>query len=371
MESWRRLWALVGKEFLAILKDPKSRFVVIGPPIIQFILFGYAATFDVREVDIAVLDQANSVHSRALVAKLTASNAFHFVGSLESAEQIAETIDSRKAMVVVQIRSDFERALEMDGTTAIQVIADGRNSNIASVAIGYIGQIVASFNATELGGGSTSGPSMQIVDRAWFNPNLVSRWFIVAPLAATIGMIIVLLLASLSVAREREFGTFDQLMVAPFRPWEILVGKSMPGIAFGLVNGLALSMGAVYWFGVPFLGSFAALLVTLLLFFLAIVGVGLLISSISMTMQQGLLGSFIFIMPAVILSGFTTSIENMPEWLQVVTYGNPLRYAVRSLREIFLESAGISGVWPQLWPLVVIACVTLPAAAWMFRHRSQ
>jgi ABC-2 type transport system permease protein len=367
----RRLRALIAKEFLAIWKDPKSRFIVIGPPVLQFILFGYAATFDVTSVNYAVYDQSQSVHSRELLSSLQSSDAFHFVGELQSPEQVETTINNELAAIVIQIQSDFEDRLTHEGTAAIQVIADGRNSNVAAVALGYIGRIVSSYNlaTTESSGQSSAWVDLQ--DRAWFNPNLLSRWYIVGALPATIGMVIVLILASLSVAREREFGTFDQLMVAPFRPWEILVGKAMPGILFGFAEGLILSVGSVYWFGVPFEGSMLALFVTLLLFFIAIVGLGLLISSVSTTMQQGLLGAFIFIMPAVILSGFTTSIQNMPEWLQYVTFINPLRYAVTALRQVFLEGGNLAFVWPQLWPMMLIACVTLPAAAWMFRHRSQ
>jgi ABC-2 type transport system permease protein len=211
---------------------------------------------------------------------------------------------------------------------------------------------------------------MAVIDRAWFNSNLQSRWYIIAPLGAEIAMVIVLLLASLSVAREREFGTFDQLLVAPFRPWEILVGKATPGLVLGLFDGLLLAAGGVWWFGVPFRGSLLALLAILLLFIVAIVGIGLLISSISSTMQQGLLGAFIFIMPATILSGFTTPIENMPYWLQLGTYINPLRYAVAGLRQVFLEGAGVPEILVYLWPLAVIALVTLPVASWFFRHRT-
>jgi ABC-2 type transport system permease protein len=366
-----RLRALIGKEFLAIWKDPKSRFVVIVPPILQFILFGYAATFDVTSVDYAVMDQSQSVHSRALLANIESSPAFHFVGQLKSEAEINRSINNEQVAIVIQIQSDFEDQLSHEGSAAIQVIADGRNSNVAAVALGYIGRIVSNYNLEQAATSGQSSAWIDLQDRAWFNPNLLSRWYIVGVLPATIGMVIVLILASLSVAREREFGTFDQLMVAPFRPWEILVGKAMPGIVFGLGEGLLLSIGAVYWFGVPFKGSFLALLITLLLFFIAIVGLGLLISSVSTSMQQGLLGAFIFIMPAVILSGFTASIKNMPEWLQYVTYINPLRYAVTALRQIFLEGGDLLFVWPQLWPMLLIASVTLPTAAWMFRHRSQ
>jgi ABC-2 type transport system permease protein len=182
---------------------------------------------------------------------------------------------------------------------------------------------------------------------------------------------VVMILTSLSVAREREFGTFDQLLVAPFNPAEILVGKSLPGMVFGLMDALLFAAGAVYWFGVPFRGTIEALVLALGCFILTIVGVGLLVSSLSMTMQQALLGSFVFMMPSVILSGFATPIENMPNWLQIGTLLNPLRHIITALRNIFLEGAGIGMVWPQLWPLLLMACFTLPLAGWMFRHRAQ
>jgi ABC-2 type transport system permease protein len=184
-------------------------------------------------------------------------------------------------------------------------------------------------------------------------------------------MVVVMILTSLSVAREREFGTFDQLLVAPFTPAEILIGKSMPGLIFGLLDALIFSLGAVVWFEVPFRGTVAALLLALGCFVLAIVGVGLFISSLSKTMQQGLLGAFMFIMPAVILGGFATPIKNMPDWLQTGTLANPVRYIIKALRRVFLEGADVSLIWPQIWPLLIMAAVTLPAATWFFRRRSE
>ncbi len=210
-----------------------------------------------------------------------------------------------------------------------------------------------------------------VKNRAWFNPNLLSRWYIVAALGGTISMVVVMIVTSLSVAREREFGTFDQLLVAPFTPGEILLAKSIPGLAFGMLDSLLLAAAGVWWFGLPFRGSLLALIVTLAVFMLSIVGLGLLISALSTTMQQALLGSFVFVMPAVILSGFTTPIENMPGWLQIGTLANPLRFVITALRRIFLEGSNLAGVWPQLWPLLIIAVLSLPPAAWLFRHRSQ
>ncbi|SEA49107.1 ABC-2 type transport system permease protein [Desulfuromusa kysingii] len=368
----RRILALVVKEFLLILKDKKSRFIVIGPPLIQFIVFGYAATYDLENVRYAILDESRSTLSRQLLNGIDGTGIFRLTGDLVSQDQIAAFIDSEKARLVIHIGADFEERLRQAETTSIQVIADGRNPNVALIALGYVNTIVQQFNQDLVQQGlATSGsPKLQLVDRAWFNGNLQSRWFIVSALGGIISMVVVMILTSLSVAREREFGTFDQLLVAPFTPAEILLGKSLPGMTFGLLNALIFSAAAVLWFHVPFRGTVVALVVALLCFIMTQVGIGLLISSLSMTMQQGLLGAFIFIMPAVILSGFATPIENMPHWLQQANMLNPVRYIIIALRSIFLQGADLAMVWPHLWPLLLMAAITLPLAAWLFRARS-
>ena len=370
-----RITTLVVKEFLAIMKDPKSRIVVIGPPIIQFFVFGYAATFDLNNVRYAVLDEDRSAESRELLSRFQASPTFRLVGQLDSGRQIGDLIDRQGARLVLRIPQTFSRDLQAGRPAQIQVIADGRNSNVASVALGYANAIVARYNAERGGAFSGSaagaaGPALQLVNRAWFNSNLQSRWFIISALGGLIAMIVVLLLSGLSVSREREFGTFDQLLVAPFRSGEILVAKALPPMACGMLDALLLAAAAVLWFGVPFRGSQPALVVALSEFIVCVVGVGLFISSLSSTMQQSLLGSFIFIMPNVILSGFTTPIENMPRWLQLGTLINPLRYIVTACRNVFLQGGTLGTIWPQLWPMAAIAAVTLAAATWLFRHRT-
>lgn len=368
----RRILALVAKEFLLVLKDKKSRFVVIGPPLLQFLIFGYAATFDLNNVRYAVLDESRSVLSRQLLNGVDGSGIFTLTGDLTRQAQIVEFIDTQKARLVIHIGSDFEEKLRKGEATSVQVIADGRNPNVALLALGYIGNIVQQFNQNLVTQGlATRGsPALQLVDRAWFNHNLQSRWFIVSALGGIISMVVVMILTSLSVAREREFGTFDQLLVAPFTPGEILLGKSLPGMVFGLFNALIFSAGAIWWFQVPFRGTIATLVITLVCFIITLVGVGLLISSLAKTMQQGLLGAFIFIMPAVILSGLVTPIENMPFWLQQATLMNPVRYVTIALRTIFLQGADLTMVWPYLWPLLIMAALTLPLASWLFRARS-
>jgi ABC-2 type transport system permease protein len=373
MNAIRRIIALMFKEFVMILKDPKSRFVIIGPPLIQFVVFGYAATYDLKNVHYAVFDESRTPESRQLLSRLEGSDNFELTKALFDEKEINYMINREKVRLVIHIGPDFSRNLHTGRTATLQVIIDGRNSNVALIALGYIGNVVERYNREFVGkkGGGMNSPGVVLVDRAWFNANLQSRWFIVSALGGLISMVVVMILTSLSVAREREFGTFDQLLVSPFNPAEILIGKSLPGMVFGLMDALLFAAGAVYWFGVPFRGTIGALIAALGCFILTIVGVGLLVSSLSMTMQQALLGSFVFMMPSVILSGFATPIESMPHWLQIGTLINPLRHIITALRDIFLEGADVSMIRHQIWPLLLMACFTLPLAAWMFRHRSQ
>lgn len=372
MDCLYRIITLIIKEFSMVLRDPKSRVVVIIPPIIQFFVFSFAATFDLTDVRYAVLDQSQTQQSRQLLARLEGSENFKLVATLATEHQIREMIDTGQARLIINIPQDFSVKISDGDQAAIQVIADGRNSNVASIALGYVNAIVQQHGRALLAGKGfvAEEPALELVNRAWFNENLISRWYIVSALGGTISMIVVMILSSLSVAREREFGTFDQLLVAPFRPFEILIGKAMPPLVFGLFDALLLSVAAVYVFNIPFHGTITALIITLSVFMVAVVGVGLFVSALSTTMQQALLGSFVFIMPAVILGGFTTPIENMPEWLQAATCINPLRYVVYGLRQIFLAGGDMHSVWPQLWPMACIAGLTLPLAGWMFRRRT-
>ncbi|MCT4625698.1 MAG: ABC transporter permease [Halodesulfovibrio sp.] len=371
MQILRRIRTLVIKEFMMILRDPKSRMVLIVPPIIQFFVFSYAATFDLQNVEFAVLDESKTVESRSLISHFSGSKHFELVQRLDSTAQIPEMINTETVRLVLHISRDFADKIVNGDSASVQVIADGRNSNVASIALGYVQDIIQQYSASLRILAPAVKGGTPLIQRAWFNRNMETRWYIVSSLGGIISMVIVMTLSSLSVAREREFGTFDQLLVSPFQPLEILIGKSVPCVFFGLADAILLSLAAVYWFAVPFRGTVGALFLILLAFMLAIVGVGLFISAISVTMQQGLLGAFVFIMPAVLLGGFTTPISNMPQWLQYSTVINPLKYVVQGLRDIFLTGADVSAVWNYVWPLCIISAVTMPAAAVMFRFRTQ
>jgi ABC-2 type transport system permease protein len=270
---------------------------------------------------------------------------------------------------VIQIDQDFERRLLSGRQADIQVIADGRNSNTAGTAIGYIGGIVESFNASWRSEHGQRSMPVRLTSRAWYNPNLETRWHMIPALIGTLTFIQTLMLTGLSVAREREQGTFDQLLVTPFRPVEIMAGKAIPAMLVGIVQATMVLLVAQLWFQIPFAGSFVTLYAGLSVFLLAAVGMGLLLSSVAKTMQQAMLFSFLLIMPFALLSGLTTPVSSMPMLLQYVTLINPLRYAIDIAHRVYLEGVGLALLIPELWPLAVIAAITLSAASWMFRHR--
>ncbi len=371
LESLLRILALTRKELLAVLKDPRGRFSLFFPPIIQCLIYGYAATYDLNDIPYAVLDQDRSGASHDLLAKLDGSGVFHRVAVLENADQIAGCIDRRTALIVVQVGRHFERDLLAGRPADVQVIADGRNSNTAGTATGYVGAVVDTFNASWRADHGQADRPIAALNRAWYNPNLETRWHMIPSLIGTLTLLQTLLLTAMSVAREREQGTFDQLLVTPFRPVEIMAGKSLPSILVGLVQATNVLLVAQLWFHIPFAGSFVTLYVGLCLFLLAAVGIGLLISALAANMQQAMLFSFVVMMPFALLSGLTTPLSSMPKALQYATLFNPLRYAIDIAQRVYLEGAGLARLLPDLWPLALMAAVTLSLASWMFRHRLE
>jgi len=364
-----RILALVRKEFLAVLKDPRSRLIIFLPPILQSMIFGYAATFDLNTVAYALFDQDHSVSSTAFVARLDGSGIFRREADLGRAADIAAWIDSSRALLVVRIDQDFERRLLGGGTAQVQVIADGRNSNTAGTALGYFATVVEDFNAEWRSNHGQAAAPVRIITRSWYNPNLDSRWSMIPSLIGTLTMMGTLMLTALSVAREREQGTFDQLLVTPFRPFEIMAGKAIPNMAIGLTQSTTILLIAQVWFRIPFVGSFFVLYAGLGLFLMAAVGLGLFVSSIAATMQQAMLYAFLLVMPFALLSGLTTPVSSMPESLQAAMVINPLRYALDLTKRVYLEDAGFAQLLADFLPLAVIGFVTLSGAAWLFRRR--
>ncbi len=355
---------LIHKEFLVTIKDPRSRVILIMPVLIQGLLFGYTATYNLERIPYAIVDESHSPYASDLAARLDGSGIFRRMQTLGNASQIRDVIDQGEVMLVLVIPQDFADTIASGQTASVQVITDGRNPTTSGLAAGYVSAIAASYSAAI----SASPPLITIQDRTWYNPNQITRWMFLPSLIPMIALTQVLILSGLSVAREREQGTFDQLLVTPLRPYEILVGKAVPPVCIGLIQATIMICLAVFWFGVSLVGSLVTLYLTIFIFLLSCVGIGLSISAISKTMQQVMVYCFVFLLPMLLLSGLATPIRNMPEMLQYGTYINPMRFAIEAIRRIYLEGTGITTIAPYYIPMLLISAVTLPLAAWLFRR---
>ena len=367
----QRIWSLIVKELLAVLRDPRGRYILIVPPILQMLVFSVAATQEVKNVRMAVLNEDYGTAARDLIAQFEGSTNFARVSHLRGEADIGPAIDSRSVLMVLHIGPDFSRRLEGGMPAKVQLILDGRRSNAAQIVAGYAQTILEGFDREFSAMQQTPPPPSVVAVRVWFNPNLETTWNTVPALVAILTTLMGLVVTALSVAREREVGTFEQLLVSPLDPHEIVIGKTVPALIIGLVEGTVMLLVGIFVFRVPFQGSFLLLYLAMTVFLAAVIGVGLFISSLATTQQQGILGAFVFMVPAILLSGFATPIENMPEWLQTLTLANPLRYYVAIIKGVFLKGMPATIVLQLLWPLAVIAVVTLSASSWLFRHRVE
>lgn len=365
----RRLYAMIVKELWAVLRDPKSRVVLFVPPLMQLFIFTFATTLDVKNVDVGLLDRSSGAHSVELVQRIAGSPNFRRIVRFSSTEEMRAAIDNQKVIAAIVIDQDFDRDLATHQPATLGLILDGRRSNAAQIVAGYLTQIAGSLGA-DLAPRAREVPQGTVVTN-WYNPALDYIWFTLPSLVAIITSVAGLAITSQSVARERELGTFDQLMVSPLRIHEILIGKMVPPFIIGMINGSVYLVVAPLVFGVPFTGSLLLFFLSLAMYLLALIGLGMLVSAASQTQQQAFLGVFLVTTPLILLSGYASPIDNMPGWLQIVTYADPARYFLVIVQGLFLKAMPAGAVFHQLWPLALIACATLSASAWLFRARME
>ncbi|NLF02107.1 MAG: ABC transporter permease [Anaerolineales bacterium] len=366
--SFIRLRALFIKEALSVLRDPRSRMVVFVPPVLQLLVFAFAATLEVRNVDIAVYSQDSGRWSHELIQRLDNTDFITRLHRIDNRQELRTLIDRGEVIATVSIPADFSRKIAAGDSVVAQVLVDGRRSNSGQITVAYLSTLVADIGAEVVPEAQTPDP---VAVRHWFNPNLIYRWFIVPGLTGILALFSALLITSLSIARERELGTFDQLLVSPTSTPEIIISKSLPALIIGTLLGLLMISAGVFLFGIPFTGSFALLLASLVLFILSVVGIGLMISAVSMTQQQAILGAFAIGVPAVLMSGFATPVENMPVFLQWLTQAIPLTHFLIIAEGSFLKAMPLGDILASLWPLAVIALVTLTMATILVRGRLQ
>ena len=362
----KRLGHIIRKELLELRQDPRLFGIVIVAPIIQLTLLGYAATTDVRNVPIVVVDQDASSESRELVSRFEASPSFQVVDRVTSTDRIDRYLNAGEAWMALDIPADYGERIRAGLPTTVQVVADGTDANSTNVALGYAGTLVASY-AREIASppGRFQGPLVTADVRVWFNPQLESKDFMIPGILALLLLVVTTNLSSMSIVRERELGTLEQLNVTPIARWELIVGKMLPYAFIGLIDVLLVVFVALVWFEVPLRGSFVLLLAMCALYLLSTLGLGLFVSTISSTQQQAMMtASFFFLIPMVFLSGFVFPIENMPEVIQPVTYLIPVRYFLVILRGIFLKGVGLETLWPDAlaltgWGVAILVLATL------------
>lgn len=355
---------MIRKELLATLSDPRTKFILLVPVLMQAVLFGYTATFDLDLAPYVVLDMSHSEASKDFEAHIDGSPAFRRVRTLSNSNEIAEAIDSGEAMLAISIPPDFASKLSRGENAPIQVITDGRNTITANAAESYVESIAAAFNAER----NPNAASVTLETIAWYNPNLITRWTFLPSLIAMLAFNQVMILSGLSVAREREQGTFDQLLVTPLSPTIILIGKAAVPVLMGMIQSTLVLLISLFWFRIPMAGSPLTLWAVLFVFTLSTTGIGLSISSISSSMQQVMVYCLLLLMPMILLSGNITPVANMPEILQIITYADPLRFALDSVWRIYLEGCGLADVAHNFVPMLGVAAVTFPLAGWLFRH---
>lgn len=370
-----RMKQMIIKEFIQVFRDKRTRMILIVPPIVQMLVFGYAATFEVRNVSTVVVDYDNSQESRDLISRFTSSPYFDVIAQPENSSDLTNAIEQGRAVVGLEIHAGFAQQLEKGESVPVQVIVDATNSNSALIAAGYVSQIAARFGQ-EYQQSRMSRispqvasilPDIQFEPRPWYNPELRSRWFFIPGIIGSLTVVLVIILTAFGVVREREIGTLEQIMVTPIRPAEFILSKTLPFFIIGLLDVTLIAIVGSLWFQVPFRGHLWVLFMGTVLFLLCMLGVGLLISTISSTQQQAMVTAFFFIMPAIMFSGFGFPISTMPHWLQYMTYASPLRYFLVVLRGTYLKGVGMDILWPQMTAMAGLGTVLLLLAILRFR----
>jgi ABC-2 type transport system permease protein len=380
----QRLINLVWKEFLELRQNPRLFGIVIVAPIIQLTLLGYAATTDVRDVPVIVADGDRSPASRRLIARFEASRNFSVIGTVTTVRDVDRFLQRGDAWLALAIPQGYGRSIAGNEPVALQVVADGSDSNSTTVALGYATALVAEY-AGDVAAGASDSPSsapsaaretrsaapIDLRVRVWFNPQLESRYFMIPGVLALLLLLVTANLAAMAIVREKELGTLEQLNVTPLRRWELIVGKLLPYGVIAFIDVLLVTAVAVLWFEVPFRGSFALLLGTSMIYVVCTLGLGLLISTISDTQQQAMMtATFFFLTPMIYLSGFIFPIENMPQAIQYATYLIPLRYFLVIVRGIFLKGIGLDLLWPQVAALAAWGALVLALAVARSRKRT-
>lgn len=371
--AFERIKAILIKEFKQIFRDPRMKTIIFITPLVQIILFGYAANKDINFVPTAIYDKDNTPQSRELIRRFTYSKYFIPKYYLENDKQETMVLDKGNASMVLHIDRGFGRDLEAGKDARIQLAFDGTDSNTSMIVMGYAGTIISDYSYDLMkdrflsAGNAEEVPSVELKDRAWFNGNLVSRNYYLPGVIATIVTMMSLLLTAMAIVKEKEIGTMEQLIVSPLKPIELIAGKLIPFASIALIQVFLITTLGVLWFHLPLRGNIFLLLFSTCIYLFTTLGIGLFISTISATQQEAMMSVFLFFMPTMLLSGFAYPIANMPQIIQWSTFFNPLRYFMVVIRSIFLKGVGLEVLWTQLLPLAIMGIMVIMFSAFKFR----
>jgi ABC-2 type transport system permease protein len=373
----KKVWYLVKKELRQVSRDINMLRVIFVVPMIQLMVLGYAITTDIKNLDILICDFDNSAISRDLIERFSHSEYFTFIDASAAPGHIEKYLFTGKAVIALTIPKNFARDLKKKDAPEIQILLDGQNSNTSAVALGYCNRILLEFMQDSIKNDLRHTPAfarsvhtISPVSRVWYNPELKSVYYMIPGIISILLTIITMLLTSLAIVKEREIGTLEQLMVTPLSSGQIIAGKTIPFAFLGLMEmSIAMTFG-VLWFKVPIVGSLPLLALLSAAFILTTLGLGIFISTLVNTQQQALFISWFFLVTFILLSGFFYPIENMPGWVQIMTLGNPLRYFIEILRELFLKGAGLNVLWPELLSLLTLGITIFTLATLRFHKRS-
>jgi ABC-2 type transport system permease protein len=383
----QRLRRIIRKELIQALRDPRMRTMLFLPPLLQLLIFGYAATLDVDNAKIAWMDQDHTPQSRELLSEFEGSGRFLLAGMPGNERSMQLMMDRGQVDAVIRVLPGFARDIKRGRTTSVQVLVDGTNSNTASIVSGYAtaciqryanevgdqGQRDMLVASTEDSGGAVKMAAPQITarTRVWFNPDLRSRNYFIPGVIANIITLVTLSLTAMAIVREKEIGTMEQLMVTPIRPTELILGKTLPFVLVGIWDMLLVTAAGLLVFHIPFHGNFWLLLGSTLLFLLTSLGAGLFISTVSRTQQQAMMATSLFFQPFFMLSGFTFPIRNMPTVAQWLTFLNPVRYFMEIVRGVFLQGSGVEALWPQMLALAIFGVTILSLSVARFHKQLE
>jgi len=381
---WDRIREIIKKEFYQTLRDPRGRALLFGPPILQLLIFGYAVNLDVEKAHSAWVDMDRTPESRKLLSLFQGSRYFEIQALAASDRDIRKLMDQGKVQIVIRVLPGFSRAIRRGDTAAVQILIDGTNSNTASIIAAYASSIIADYAARVLqeqknyrlaGPTAAKGPLPEIVpvlaarSRVWFNPELKSRVYFVPGVIVNIIALVTIMLTAMSIVREKEIGTMEQLMVTPIRPLELILGKLLPFALVGIFEVGLVVGAAVIIFRIPIRGSILLLFLCTVLFLFSTLGLGLFLSTISQTQQQAMMASFFFFLPAMLLSGFAFPIRNMPQPVQYLTYLNPLRYFMQIVRSLFLKGSGFEALRGEIAALAFFGLAILGLSVVRFHKK--